>query len=556
MSKHTGGNKNNSGSSTVFKIFIAGVILLIIIGVLFIGYFNDEEPELDTSYNHYNSLEEWWIPIGASPNYNDEKDHSFQTTIIGDLFGNDSLVAVSHYHHGQCGVFLNTNYSGTWEKEFLHPKFVRGTENSGGWPVKGLIGGDIDNDGYKEIVTCADVVSFPLEREKYRPFPGVIFIDLNEPGSLINPQPLVWGNWGEKIANRDCSSLFPSVISPGFRSKDNLLSDIMVMTSTEVEGMNGCSRLFLLEQPADGFNNYNYTHATPTLRGSYPYDNEAFYVKHLYVNMSGVIGEMVFTPDQWHTQLVVDSSTLNGFGILDFNDDDLMDLAVSVEYWHEGTVIGSDIFLYKRIECMDPDINYFFEEVDKIHSEGKAYSGITSANLDGNVENGDEALVLASKGVPGGENASIANYITIENDQMTLHTLDVDVDSLEYPYIGCYANTLVVDGNQDGYDDIIVYGVYKNMKIGEAWGDIIYFQNTGVEPSSNRFIYDEEHTKVLMQGQSPSWSLTMQQCDKDDDLELVVCLTNKLPYWEETEDSEAHVYYCNLYDVINQQVVG
>ena len=58
-----------------------------------------------------------------------------------------------------------------------------------------------------------------------------------------------------------------------------------------------------------------------------------------------------------------------------------------------------------------------------------------------------------------------------------------------------------------------------------------------------------------MQGQSPSWSLTMQQCDQDSDLELVVCLTNKLPYWEETEDSEAHVYYCNLYDVINQQVV-
>jgi hypothetical protein len=54
-----------------------------------------------------------------------------------------------------------------------------------------------------------------------------------------------------------------------------------------------------------------------------------------------------------------------------------------------------------------------------------------------------------------------------------------------------------------------------------------------------------------MQGQSSSWSLTMQQCDQDDELELVICLYNKLPYWQETEESEAHVYYCNLYDDIN-----
>ncbi len=540
---------------TMLKISVI-IIGLLVVGVVFAGCFEDEKSGDESNsivHDHYNNLEGWWIPIGASPNYNDE-EHSFQSIVVGDLFGNDSLVAVTHYHHGQCGVFLNTNYSGTWEKEFLHPKFVRGTEKSGGWPVKGLVGGDIDNDGYKEIVTGADVVSFPLEGEKYRPFPGVIFIDLNEPDSLINPQPLVWGNWGEEIANRDFSALGPSVISPGFRSKDNLLPDIMVMTSTEFNGMSGCSRLFLLEQPADGFNNYNYTYVTPTSQGDYPYDEEAFYVKHLYVNRSGIIGEMVFTPDQWHPQLLVDSSTVNGYGILDFNNDGLMDLAVTVEYWHEGTVIGSDIFLYKRVESADPAINYFFEEVDKIHSEGKTYAQITSANLDGNIRNGNEALVLNSKGVSDGGNTSIANYITIENNQMNLHTLNVDVDSPDYPYIGCYANTLVVDGNQDGYDDIILSGVDKDSPFeeGYSYSDIIYFQNTGSEIVTNRFIYDKEHCKVLMKGQSPSWSLTMQQCDQDDELELVICVQNKLPYWEETENSEAHVYYCNLFDIINQ----
>jgi hypothetical protein len=532
------------------KILVIFLLIAFVISV-FIGC--TEKKDLNTIHDHYNTLEDCWIPIGASPNYNDE-EHSFQSIVLGNLFGNDSLVALTHYHHGACGVFLNTNYSETWEKEFLHPKFVRGTEFSGGWPVKGLVGGDIDSDGYKEIVTCADVVSFPLEGEEYRPFPGVLFIDLNEPGSLLNPQPLVWGKWGEEIANRDFSSLCPQIISPSFRSKDNSLSDIMVMTSTEFNGMTGSSRLFVLEQPSEGFNNYNYTYEMPTTVGEYPYKNEAFYVKHLYVNISGVIGEMVFTPDQWHQQLLVRSSTLNGFGILDFNNDDLVDLAVSVEYWNDedpyGTVIGSDICLYKRIESSDPDIDYLFEEVDNIRSEGKTYSGLTSANLDGDLRNGDEALVINSKGVIGCENASIANYITIENGKMTLHTLDVDVDSPDYPYIGCYARTLVIDANQDGYDDIILYAIDKDHEEGHGYGDIIYFENTGSKLATNRFVYDEEHCKVLMQGQSPSWSLTMQQCDQDNELELVICVQNKLPYWEETEDSEAHVYYCNLYEVV------
>ncbi len=273
------------------------------------------------------------------------------------------------------------------------------------------MGYDIDNDGYKEAISGADVVSFPLEGEKYRPFPGVIYFDLNEPGSLVDPQPLVWGKWGEKIASRDFSSLMPNPVRPDF----------------------------------------------------------------------------------------------------------------------------------------------IHREVGRIRCEGKTYSGLASANLDGDPANGDETLVINSRGVVGCENASIANYITVDSGEMTLNTLDIDPDSPNYPYMGCYARTLVVDGNRDGYDDIIVYGVYKNCEEGMGYGDIIYFQNTGAEISDRRFVYDEEHTKVLMKGQPSSWSLTMQQCDQDDELELVICVLNKLPYWEETEDSEAHVYYCNLYQVIDQK---
>jgi hypothetical protein len=507
------------------------------------------DQQIEAGHDHFNALEEWWKPIGASPNYQDE-EHCFQTIVVGDLFGNGSLAALTHYHHGACGVFINTYRDGEWRKEFLHPKFVRGKEFGGGWPIKGLVGYDFDNDGYKEAVSGADVVSFPLEGEEYRPFPGVIYFDLNEPGSLIDPQPLVWGKWGEEIANRDFSSLMPRPITSRFRNRDNKLTDIMVATSTEFKGMSGSSRLFVLEQPAKGFGNYNYQYETPSLKGAYPYENDAFYVKRLYVNENGIIREMVFTPDQWHPHLLVDSSTINGYGILDFDEDGLMDIAVSLEYWHQGTVTGSEVYLYRRIESPVPEINYLFEEVDRIRSE-KTYSGLTSANLDGDPVNGEEALVMNSRGVVGCENASIANYITIAEGEMTLHTLEgVDFDSENYPYLGCYAGTLVVDGNEDGYDDIIVYGVYKNCDEGLGYGDIVYFQNTGAGIGTNRFVYDDEHMKILMKGQSSSWSVTMQQCDRDEELELVICVLNKLPYWEETEDSEAHVYYCDLYEVI------
>jgi hypothetical protein len=63
-------------------IIFSSVFLIIII-------FNSESE----SHDYYNALEEWWQPIGASPNIEGENDHSFQSMVIGDLFANGSLVA-------------------------------------------------------------------------------------------------------------------------------------------------------------------------------------------------------------------------------------------------------------------------------------------------------------------------------------------------------------------------------------------------------------------------------------------------------------------------------
>ena len=56
---------------------------------------------------------------------------------------------------------------------------------------------------------------------------------------------------------------------PPFRDPGNLLPGILVPTQTVVEG-EPAYRVFLLEQPQEGFSHYNYSWATPTLRSPPP----------------------------------------------------------------------------------------------------------------------------------------------------------------------------------------------------------------------------------------------------------------------------------------------
>jgi hypothetical protein len=86
------------------QVVIPVIVVIMLIIVFFCGCENNNE---DDAHDHFNALEPWWIPIGASPNYNNE-EHSFQSIVLGDLFGNESLVALTHYHNEACDVYLNT----------------------------------------------------------------------------------------------------------------------------------------------------------------------------------------------------------------------------------------------------------------------------------------------------------------------------------------------------------------------------------------------------------------------------------------------------------------
>ncbi|MCD6485550.1 MAG: hypothetical protein J7L47_10625 [Candidatus Odinarchaeota archaeon] len=500
------------------------------------------------SHNYYNEPESYWHKIGASAG-SGKHGLSYQTIVSGDLFGNGSLVAVSNYHHGQVGIFLHKLINGKWIRTVLHPKFTPGT--SDGWPVKGLIGADIDNDGFKEIITTADIISYPIGNEKKRPFPGVIYIDLSD-GKRINPQPLVWGKWGERLANDSFALLVPKILEPRFRASNNTLPDILVPTCTYVNHKHAV-RIFILEQPPDGFGKYNYTFIGPNIQGSEPYDEEAFYVKHMYLINAGTQGsvvysEMLFYPDAFQG---ADSVAPQGIEVMDFNNDGMMDLIVGLSYYDSASnLLGFELRFLQRV--LSNNTNYAFNETKIMRFNNRGLFGIVKANLDGNASNGKESLVvgiMATTSPTQGESLFI--YLTPTSDENLFEVYELAFHASVNPYRGVYNKPILLDGNKDGYDDVIFYCVDKEQPENYyPHGDVVYFQNTAGSLSGDRFIYSSQYVKVLMKGQSLTWGLTLQQADFDSELELTVCFLNPIPYWCPLYEGEINAYYCDVYMAI------
>ncbi|MGQ4834475.1 MAG: hypothetical protein ACP6IS_11360 [Candidatus Asgardarchaeia archaeon] len=499
-------------------------------------------------HDYYNNLEPYWHKIGVSAG-SGKHGLSYQTIVSGNLFGNESLVVVSNYHHGQFGIFLHKLVNGKWVRTILHPKFE--PESTNGWPVKGLIGEDIDDDGIKEIITSADVISYPTINERKRPFPGVIYIDLSKKGP-IKPQPLIWGKWGEHIANDSFALLVPKVLDPQFRSPNNTLPDILVSTCTYVDHKHA-ARIFILEQPPDGFDKYNYTFIGPNIRGNEPYEEEAFYVRHMYLintenRKDALYSEMVFYPDVFQG---ADSAVPMGIETMDFNNDGLLDLIVGISYYDDASnLLGFELKFLQRVPSNIT--NYVFNETKVMRFNNRGLFGIAKANLDGNLSNGKESLVvgiIATSSPTQGDSLLIYLTPTLDKTLFEAHELTFQVNV--NPYRGVYNNPIILDGNNDGYDDVIFYCVNKEQSENNyPYGDIIYFQNTATSLNNSYFTYSPQYVKVLMRGQSLTWGLELQQADFDSDLELTVCLLNPIPYWCPLYKGEINAYYCDVYNVI------
>ena len=351
------------------------------------------------------------------------------------------------------------------------------------------------------------------------------------------------------MANDSFALLVPKVVEPSFRSSNNTLPDILVPTCTYIDGKKAM-RIFVLEQPADGFRKYNYTFIGPDIQGTEPYETEAFYVKHVYVvslNESGLpeYSEMVFFPDAYKNAV---SAAPTGVETIDFNRDGLMDLVVAIGYYDkDGSICGGEIRFFQRVQSLT--YNYAFNETQVVRMDEMGVFAIEKANLDGNITNGRESLVAGISAVEPTINKPLIIYLTPNGSYFEVN--EIYFENSVNPYRGVYSKPIILDGNGDGYDDVIFYCVDKEQEEGYYHhGDIVYFQNTGDKMTPAKFIFSSQYVKILMKGQSPTWGLELQQADNDPELELTVCLLNPLPFWCPLYKGEIYAYYCDVFNVI------
>ncbi|MHA1614797.1 MAG: hypothetical protein ACTSYJ_08105 [Candidatus Thorarchaeota archaeon] len=522
-------------SHRVLTVVSAILVFTMLIGIYlapcFIGheYFND-------------NLDTWQIiSVGeTSP----EIHASYQVALSGDYLGTGEIVTITNYHHGHPGIFIHQNESGTWTRSPLHPLFDSNNEN--GWPVKGLASADFDSDGYPEIVTAMDVVYYPENHITTMgvPFPGVIYIDPNNPNS--EPQPLVWGAWGENITSTGISNCVPAPVSPTFRSPTNDKVDILVPTMTDCFG-GYAARVFLLEQPEAGFEVYNYTYVTESQLGVPPYNEEPFYVKRLYVKNGSEVNELVWYPNEVPSATgVFAASTI----AIHLDDDDNMDLIVGGGYTDGETFIEGRISLYKRV--MNTSIsNYLFEEMQTFWIEKGSIGHGLAANLDGNSTNGQESAVFGYSA-----NGSMAYpysgvlALQPDGDDYSLSGISIPT-GIPYPYVRVYSRLVVLDANMDGYDDAIIF-----CEEVHSWtlnyGDLVVFLNQGGNLSStNVFGLDEGQYSLLFNNLEMSWGLVAQQLDDDIDSEITICCSTSIPYWCPVTQGAKYAYGLDVIDIIS-----
>lgn len=473
-------------------------------------------------HEYYNEWPEYWqvISVGQTSS---NMVFSYQVALSGDYLGTGEIVTITNNHHAHPGILLHRQVDGSWDYEPVHPLFD--PDNQDAWPVKGINSADFDDDGCPEFITAMDAVFYPPAHigTTRGAFPGAIYFDPNEPDA--EPQPLVWGAWGENLTSTKISNCMPEPVSPEFRSPTNDRIDIMISSMTKYQDKHA-SRFFILEQPESGFGSINYTYETEDLLGSEPYLNEPFYVKKLYLETELGIKELLWTPDDVEgTNGVTGKATP-----IHLDDNDNMDMVIAAGYQNGEELVKGRISLYKRINNSSL-YEYLFEEIETFWIDDATVGHPTPANLDGNISNGKESLVFAYSS-NGSLSYPYTGVLTLApvDDGYELAGLSVEA-GIPYPYVRTYSQLVVLDANQDGYDDAMIFCKHSHT-FELNYGDIVLFLNKGEELStSNHFGFREGEYRILLDDQSLSWGLVTQQIDSDSDPEITVCSMELIPHW-------------------------
>jgi hypothetical protein len=437
-------------------------IIIIIIIFKFSAAYSYEIFVSDSSYFEHPPGEWSSIGCGTADDYQQCFDYG-----DFDCDGNNELIG--NYSHSAIGLFIHKMIGNLWQMSIIHPKFepanhIKGM--NGSWPVKGFISGDFDDDGYPEILTMADQLVFPpIHKKEYYPFPGCIYIDWKE-GEGFVANPLVWGQWGEKISSNKAAIMMPIEIPCTFRTQPckNNYSDFLVKTLTEFDSM-ASARLFVLEQPESTFNSVDYRYETLTdvsLDTNYP--NEPFYVKHIFLATKAGDIELVFMTSEQENATGVDCIA----NIFDYDKDGLFDMVVNVGYYDStGKVLAADVRVYHRLPSNNIS-DYRFENVFSQKVQGAIFGLPHLANLDGDETDGEEAVLFMTSMKSQHNPFGVSGVATLTYKNETWELLGTycnDRDLAQEEYMSAYSNTVVMDVDNDGYDDVIVYLIRKIVPI-------------------------------------------------------------------------------------------
>jgi len=511
--------------------------------------------QLDTSY--FLPPPPWWHLIGEATSGDYQMCYGY-----GD-FNNDGISELTgNYSHSSIGFFIHKRINGKWIKTIIHQKFdpsnhIKGMDGS--WPVKGFTSGDFDGDGSKEIITYADQIMYPPAHQTERfPFPGCIYIDWDNTNNKFIANPLVWGKWGEEIGSNKAAIMTVTPISPAFRSDGHTynLKDFLVRTMcNDVKD----SRLFVLEQPKETFNSFDYRYITPdSIDADTLFPHDAFYVHRFYLKTDGGDFELYFS----HSESIfknVTTASCNG-NIFDYDNDGLFDLLVTVEYYDNDSSFimqhcGTSIRIYHRLPAKE-NRKYRFELAFQKDLSGIGFGQPIPANLNGNKFDGKEGWIM-----PVHIDTSMSNDLNTaagvavlykDGNNWKITGTHYDSNSVN-PYIGVYSGVTVYDANGDGYDDAVIK-LDKESRIvpydsSEKYmiGDIVLFRNMRPEKRNydEIFTHSLDGSKILWANDAITWDLHPEDFDEDGTPELGCALSRREPAWANMH-GKFGVYYTEL----------
>lgn len=465
------------------------------------------------------------LPAGWSRVGTPFKNHIVQTGVVADLDGDGRVEIVTNYHHGLTGIFFNeTDANGCRILRPIHARFDTKDQPVGDWPVKGIKAIDLNADGRYEIVTLADAVTYPYGGENRRERPALVTIVFNRDGSVGDPKPLVWGKWGERLCDWQAANVMVFDVPPSFHGGYPSYPGLLAKTWSRDERGTVFGRLFYLEPPEGSLLSVDYKQVQPGREGVPPYEEEPFYLKHIYLNTKPKPEEFkIYSSYGGGVEIGAVGADLNGTGI-----DDLV--VAATLYDSSDRIRAGKVFrLLRRRDISLPNAYVF--DLDLEQDFQAAFWSITQGRLDASAPPGQQALVVGLRPTAGPFSYAVGPAVLAPNASGRYDLVPISVPgATTYPYTDTYGMVALADLNGDGREDAIMTARYPQAEQKEPDLVVFYTQSSG-----RPFVYGAGTSQVLLRARSFSWGMHVFDTRQDGRLQLIAPSDTSDPYTGEFE---------------------